>query len=219
VCLLLLDYRGPDWFLLAHRDERPQRATAPVHFWEDLPILAGRDLEAGGTWLAFGCDGRWVALTNGTPREAPDDSRSRGRLALDFLSGSRSPWEFACSVQTQQYAGFHLWVADLQQLVYRSNHHQPRVVESGTHVLGNAGLNSPGPREKRARGLWDGAERTPSEWIASFQQPELVIPGPGLFGFQTCTTVLAQRRQGRLEVWEQPLGQPLRGPFLIERQA
>src|SRR5690625_5498100 len=38
--------------VVANRDEFYKRPTAAAHFWEDAPeLLAGRDLEAKGTWL------------------------------------------------------------------------------------------------------------------------------------------------------------------------
>ena len=43
----------PDYPLVvaANRDEFHQRPTAAMDWWPEPNILAGRDLQAGGTWL------------------------------------------------------------------------------------------------------------------------------------------------------------------------
>ena len=52
--MILLAWRAhPDYPLVvaANRDEFFARRTAVADFWSDAPhVLAGRDLEAGGTW-------------------------------------------------------------------------------------------------------------------------------------------------------------------------
>ena len=51
--------------LAANRDEYFKRPAAPAHWWTDAPeLLAGRDLEAGGTWMGLSRSGRLAALTN-----------------------------------------------------------------------------------------------------------------------------------------------------------
>ncbi|PSC75712.1 transport and Golgi organization 2-like protein [Micractinium conductrix] len=114
--------------LLFNRDETLERPTAPTHFWEDQPgVLAGRDLVAGGTWLAVGSRGRAAWLTNfrqmrdaGPPGEAP----SRGALPLHFVT-AEEPQRFLESIDTQAYPGFNLTGADLQsgRLLYLCNRH------------------------------------------------------------------------------------------------
>ena len=57
MCLILLAWQThPNYPLVvaANRDEFYARATAPAAFWPEAPdLLAGRDLEAGGTWLGW----------------------------------------------------------------------------------------------------------------------------------------------------------------------
>lgn len=79
--------------LAANRDENFIRPTASAHFWDDAPqILAGRDLEAGGTWLGVSRNGRLAALTNYYgPDEYAPDKLSRGWLITGFLTGELSP--------------------------------------------------------------------------------------------------------------------------------
>ncbi|MGB7542887.1 MAG: NRDE family protein, partial [Burkholderiales bacterium] len=67
MCLILLAWRAhPEYRLIvaANRDEYFGRPAAPAGFWDDRPgILAGRDLEAGGTWLGITVQSRFAALT------------------------------------------------------------------------------------------------------------------------------------------------------------
>ena len=55
----------PRWRLVAigNRDEFHGRPTAPLARW-DNGVLAGRDLQAGGTWLGVHADGRFALVTN-----------------------------------------------------------------------------------------------------------------------------------------------------------
>jgi len=55
MCLLLFGVKASESFpfiLAANRDEFYQRPTAAMDFWPENPgILAGKDLECGGTWF------------------------------------------------------------------------------------------------------------------------------------------------------------------------
>src|SRR6202789_4609381 len=68
MCLVLVVWRMHPRYpcvLAATRDEFHARPTASAGWWPDHPaILAGRDLEAGGTWLGVTRTGRFAALTN-----------------------------------------------------------------------------------------------------------------------------------------------------------
>ena len=78
--------------LLGNRDEFHGRASAAAQPWnEDARIAGGRDLVAGGTWLAARSDGRFATVTNvrsGVPATAP---KSRGALVRDFVLGDATP--------------------------------------------------------------------------------------------------------------------------------
>src|ERR1700682_4554219 len=84
MCLILVAWRAHADYplvLAANRDEFHARAAAPAAWWQDPKILAGRDLVAGGTWLAVAPDGRFAALTNDRDPALPQrDARSRGEL-------------------------------------------------------------------------------------------------------------------------------------------
>ncbi|HPW82765.1 MAG TPA: NRDE family protein, partial [Rhodoferax sp.] len=105
--------------LLSNRDEFYHRPALPLHWWEPAPggveILAGRDLQAGGTWLGVSRSGRLAAITNyRTPVPARDNTPSRGELVAGFLQGSQSAMEYlqALSDRAQDYNPFNLLVFD-----------------------------------------------------------------------------------------------------------
>jgi len=95
VCTILLAWRchpAAPIVLAANRDELIARPSAPPGPLSSDPlILGGRDLVAGGTWLAVAADGRVCAVTNRHPTEGPplppDPSRrSRGEIAVSLLA-------------------------------------------------------------------------------------------------------------------------------------
>ena len=50
--------------LISNRDEFYHRPTQNLHYWENSPIHAGRDLQSGGTWMGVTASGRWAIVTN-----------------------------------------------------------------------------------------------------------------------------------------------------------
>jgi uncharacterized protein with NRDE domain len=154
VCLILFAHRiHPELPLVvaANRDERYDRPARQASFWpEDPGILAGRDLEAGGTWLGITRGGRFAAVTN-----VRDGSRyrlggrSRGDLTRDFLQGESKPLEYAREVlnRSNDYSGFNLLVGNLDQLVYCENlRNSLQVVPPGLYGLSNHLLDTPWPK-------------------------------------------------------------------------
>ena len=89
MCLITLAIAPLDGIrlvLLANRDERLDRPTERMHAWRDgSGVIAGLDLEAGGTWLGVHAGrGRLGAVTNvrdvaDLRPKAPGES-SRGAL-------------------------------------------------------------------------------------------------------------------------------------------
>ncbi len=98
-----------------NRDEFHARPSAAAHWWENKPVLGGRDEQAGGSWLAVDQTGRWAVITNRPEKAAPTGSApSRGGLVLDFLLSTQSPAQFASDLNSRQanYAGFALAFGD-----------------------------------------------------------------------------------------------------------
>jgi len=85
--------------LIANRDEFYARPTAALHWWQDAGILAGRDLQAGGTWLGISRTGRLAALTNHRdPANVRADAPSRGELVSAFLQTDTSAEDYLCAL-------------------------------------------------------------------------------------------------------------------------
>lgn len=159
MCLILLAYRQhPDYplILAANRDEFYQRPSRAADFWEDAPILAGRDLQQGGTWLGLSRRGRIAAVTNYRDPAAPSGPRSRGELPTRCLTAESVPAAIAeLKQEADQYSGFNLLAGGLDGLYYLSNRDpagiEPQCLTPGVHGLSNHLLNSPWPKLERAR--------------------------------------------------------------------
>jgi len=158
MCLILFALDAhPDYplVLAANREERHARATAPMAPWADDPgVIAGRDLEAGGTWLGLHRSGRFAAITNmreGIPTTA--SLRSRGDLTRDFLQGQLAASEYAMRVYADRahYAGFNLLIGDGNGLWYCGSAAMPRPLESGIYGLSNGLLDTPWPKVVRGK--------------------------------------------------------------------
>jgi uncharacterized protein with NRDE domain len=158
MCLILLAWQVPGrpaLVVAANRDEFHARPAAPAAFWEDQPtILAGRDLEACGTWMGISRGGRFAAVTNYRGGTEPRAAQSRGSLVTAFLLNDQPPAKYVGEVQKKaaSYSGFNLLASDGTELWWMSNRDsEPRRLEPGIYGLGNLLLDSPDvePRKRR----------------------------------------------------------------------
>ena len=115
MCLIFISFHHhPKYKLVvaANRDEFYDRKTAPANYWSDEPqILAGRDLEAGGTWLGMSRSGKISMLTNyRDPKNIKPTAPSRGQLVSDYLKSSMTAEAYMKSVESggKKYNGFNL---------------------------------------------------------------------------------------------------------------
>lgn len=159
MCLILLAWHShPDYPLVvaANRDEFFARPTAGAGFWEDAPqVLAGRDLQAGGTWLGATRSGRFAALTNfRDPARNKSGVPSRGQLVSGFLSGTESAAEYLRELESiaDRYNGFNLVFGDLGGLWCFSNCGEgERELAPGVYGLSNHLLDTPWPKVARGK--------------------------------------------------------------------
>jgi uncharacterized protein with NRDE domain len=162
MCLVVLDWQPANNFtlrLVANRDEFLERPTAPMNWWPEstssFGLLAGKDLRAGGTWLALDKRGRIALLTNiRSGYVGKSAARSRGELAIRFIESTMSAQEFIDSLQDSMadYGGFNMLVCDGRELSWFSNEHpSAHILPAGIHVLSNQALDTPWPKVIKAR--------------------------------------------------------------------
>ena len=154
MCLIVFSYKENkesskafpgSLILAANRDEYYERPTKNMHWWEPEAILAGKDLQAGGTWLAVSNDGRFAVLTNFKElANGKEPLKSRGELVSNYItSKGASSKDYLENIQERKYAGFNLLLGDKEGIHYISNRSEEiEKLESGVHTLGNLLLNS-----------------------------------------------------------------------------
>ena len=146
MCLIFLSInQHPTYSLIvaANRDEFYERKTAPADFWKDHPhILGGRDLEAGGTWMAIAKSGKISLITNYRDlKNLKSKAPSRGHLVSDYLIEKTDPKNYLKGIEPNkgQYNGFNLIVGSPKELWYLSNYKSGvEKITSGVHGLSNA---------------------------------------------------------------------------------
>jgi uncharacterized protein with NRDE domain len=155
MCLIAFAWKShPRWRLLlaGNRDEFHARPSLALARWDDLPIIGGRDREAGGTWLGVNEDGRCGVVTNVRDPADPQRGASRGLLITDYLAGKVDAPRHAQHLLTAgaQYRPFNLLTFDPHAAFYLGNRPEPRMqpVTPGVHGLSNADFNTPWPKTR-----------------------------------------------------------------------
>lgn len=185
MCLVALAFRHhPDYPLVvvANRDEFYDRQALAAHFWEDHPdLLAGRDMEAGGTWFGVNRFGQWATVTNYRGGGMGADIRSRGDLPRHFLSPPDrekyplplSPVHYAKQViaEAHKFRGFSFLAGNLNELAYCSNanldhENSLQTLNPGVYTLSNDVLDTPWPKAEYARKTLTAVLEQPGELSA-----------------------------------------------------
>jgi uncharacterized protein with NRDE domain len=177
MCVLALAWKAhPRWRLVVagNRDELHVRPTAPLRRWEDQPdLLAGQDLQSGGTWLGISEEGRFAVVTNlrsdGAPKpEAP----SRGVLLRDLLAGA-GRFATLTDLDLTLFSPFNLLTVIEDALVFSTNQPIPKQnpLTAGVYGLSNGMLDEPWPKTVRLKSIL-------AEWLAgSAADPQGLLPG------------------------------------------
>jgi uncharacterized protein with NRDE domain len=160
MCLLVFAWKAHPRYRLvmaANRDEFHDRPAAPLGAWQDVPgVLAGRDLQSGGTWMGAARPGRFAVVTNFREMERPAaGAPSRGALVRGFLAGTDAPAEYCSGLhqRASDFAGFNLLAGDIDTLHYYSNRNgrSSRPLGAGVFGLSNQWLDTPWPKLLRSR--------------------------------------------------------------------
>lgn len=146
------------WVLASNRDEFFDRSAEPLAWWkplpDDEPILAGRDLSAGGTWLGLRRNGRVALVTNvREPGQHLTVAPSRGDLVPLWLRSAAVQARPSLLLEPARN-GFNLLAADLaadllnpMPGLWLSNRAEAaQALGAGVHGLSNAALNTPWPK-------------------------------------------------------------------------
>ncbi len=218
--------------VLANRDELFARPTLAMASWEGRPtIIAGRDLQAGGTWLGVNELGHLALLTNyREPAEVTRDGPSRGALVSGYLSGELGDFETYLREHGATYAGFNIIFGPWRRLLHFSNRGPGfTALGSGLHGLSNALLNTPWPKVTRGKELLREAlageeveverlfellddsvpareEELPETGLSKSLEQRLSsirLPAQGPYGSRSATILLVDE-DGLMRLWERP---------------
>lgn len=142
--------------IAANRDEFYKRPTQPVHFWkEDSAIFAGKDLEAGGTWMGISLYGRFAAITNFRDgKYLKKYETSRGNIVKRFLQVSDNINDFITFLEKEKdnYAGYNLLFMENNNMFWFSNKSDTvQLLEPGTYGLSNHLLDTEWPKVVKAK--------------------------------------------------------------------
>jgi len=159
MCLIVFAYKSHPkykFIFAANRDEFYDRPTEQADYWKDHPeLLAGKDLQAGGTWMGVTKQGRFAAVTNYRDlKNIKEDTPSRGMLTLDFLNNDISTEEYYENIKPslQNYNGFNLILGSVDELFYFSTHTNGlKKLKPGVYGLSNAELNTVWPKVKKSK--------------------------------------------------------------------
>lgn len=214
MCLLVLAWRAHPRYQLvvaANRDEFHDRPAAALAPWPPpQSLLAGRDLRAGGTWLALDRRRRFGVVTNFRDLQPPQPGApSRGGLIPEYLGQPEGPAHFFAGLEPRAagYSGFNLLLADGDSLWYGCNRAQPfaRALPPGVYGLSNGFLDTPWPKLERVRAGF-------REWLAA-----PAADSAGLFALLADRTRVADDallpRTGLARDWERVLS----SPFVLDR--
>ncbi|MCC2615770.1 NRDE family protein [Aestuariibacter halophilus] len=197
MCILFIAVKQhPDLPLIiaANRDEFYQRPTTPSGFWNEYPsILAGKDRQAGGTWMGVTRGGKIAALTNvREPQRVLDNAPSRGELTVNYLTEDVSTSDYlqCCQSSRQHYNGYNLLFGEWHNLhVYNNRSDTLTVLKPGFYALSNASIDMHWPKQRRGVKGLQAACQLPADHIVDalltvlqddHQAPEEALPDTGI---------------------------------------
>ncbi len=230
-------FAGAPVCVAMNRDEAADRPYRRPSVWgRPIPIVAPRDVQAGGTWIGYNAAGVAVAVTNRW-QLAGDGDRSRGRLVLDALaerSAAAAVERVLAATAHTAYEPFHLVCADRDRAVLivhegPGGETRTRRLDRGIHVVVNVGtadrwIEPPDrpvrgrEQARQARRLADtltpSVEETASEWLrrAGDRLGDHRF-GRCLHGPAVATRSSSLLRVGATSRWRFADGPPCRTPY------
>jgi uncharacterized protein with NRDE domain len=232
MCIMAMAWNAhPRWrlILIGNRDEYHARPAAPLVRWTDRPgVIAGRDLQSGGTWLGVSETGRAAIVTNLRGYGGPQPDRaSRGALVTDLLAGEGLYGDIERAA-LDDFNPFNLILVETESAHFLTNRPAPlrTALTPGLYGLSNGALDAPWPKTlalKAALLAWltEGAEEpdrlfaalhleslpdagiapaTPSDAPDEAAASPIFIRNP-VYGTR-CSTVVAIDREGHGRIIE-----------------
>lgn len=205
--------------LAANRDEFHDRPAQPAHWWDGDAaggageILAGRDLQAGGSWLGVTRSGRWAVLTN-LPAPVRPDAPSRGGLVLEYLQSDAQPAPALRELLARNMSGCCLLAGTPGAAAWGSTGTPVAELEPGFHALSNAPPGTEWPKvvagREALRVALRGPEPDPEALFGILADRSVPVAGePRAAAFVAtpefgtrCSTLLLLGRDGRVEFRE-----------------
>jgi len=149
MCLIVLSLNPKSDYklvLASNRDEFYERPTKSMHWWDSSPrVLAGKDKNFDGTWMALSEKGKFAAVTNvreftslSTRKKSLENLASRGDLVKDFVLSNYSASEYLNEIDCLNYQGFNLILFDgTDGLICSNRGFEKKLTEGETYAIGN----------------------------------------------------------------------------------
>ena len=149
MCLIVLSLNPKSDYklvLTSNRDEFYERPTETMHWWDSSPrVLAGKDKNFDGTWMALSEKGKFAAVTNvreftslSTQKKSIENLASRGDLVKDFVLSNYSVSEYLNEIDCLNYQGFNLILFDgADGLICSNRGFEKKLNEGETYAIGN----------------------------------------------------------------------------------
>jgi len=152
MCILFLAIKQhPEYPMLicANRDEFHDRSTQSAHFWSEYPeLLAGKDLEEGGSWFGINKDRKFAAITNiRSGNKLSEDKKSRGKLVTMSLLTNNNINQQWLEEHCDEYNPFNLIYGTLENLYYFNSITQEHtLLKEGFHAISNGSMDDIWPK-------------------------------------------------------------------------
>lgn len=177
MCVLAFAWKAHSrWKLVVagNRDELHARPAQALARWDQPDhLLAGKDLQSGGTWLGVSDRGRLAVVTNLRGYGAPEPGHpSRGALVTDMLSGD-GPYADPREADLAGFNPFNLITVDHGQAHFLTNRPDAAatLLAPGIYGLSNGRLDEPWPKTMRLKAIM-------LDWImGDAARPETLLDG------------------------------------------
>ena len=149
MCLIVLSLNPKSDYklvLTSNRDEFYERPTKSMHWWNSSPrVLAGKDKNFDGTWMALSEIGKFAAVTNvreftslSIQKKSLENLASRGDLVKDFVLSNYSAQEYLNEIDCLNYQGFNLILFDgTDGLICSNRGFEKKLNKRETYAIGN----------------------------------------------------------------------------------